>query len=307
MLEVLPRWATALSLAFALTGGACQREPAPTSAVPASDAGTTTAFPVQVTDDLGRSVVVPAPPQRIVCLLPSFTETVFALGAGDQVVGIDDYSDYPAETQHLPKLGGLYDTQIERALSLEPDLVLVSETNAARASLASGGAAVWAGSPNRFEDVYRIIELTGKLLGRKREAEALVTHMRAEIAAVEASVRSLPPVSVYYELDPTPYTVGPSSFLGVLLTKAGGVNIVPAALGDFPKINPELVLSSNPAVIIGASLEDIAQRPGWSELTAVKTRRVYQWASAEAHLLSRPGPRLPEGLRALAQRLHPRP
>jgi iron complex transport system substrate-binding protein len=307
MPEVLRRGATALSLAFAFIGvaGACQREPAPTRDV--LESGAMAAFPVEVGDDVGRSVVVPAPPRRIVCLLPSFTETVFALGAGDQVVGIDDYSDYPPATQRLPKLGGLYDTQIERALSLEPDLVSVSEANAARASLGSGGAAVWAGSPHRFEDVYRIIELTGKLLGRKREADALVTRMRAEIAAVEASVRSLPPVSVYYELDPTPYTVGPSSFIGVLLTKAGGANIVPAALGDFPKINPELVLSSNPAVIIGASLEDIAQRPGWSELTAVKTRRVYQLASAEAHLLSRPGPRLPEGLRALAQRLHPQP
>jgi iron complex transport system substrate-binding protein len=93
----------------------------------------------------------------------------------------------------------------------------------------------------------------------------------------------------------------------VLLSKAGGLNIVPATLGDFPKINPELVLSSNPAVIIGAALDDVAQRPGWGELAAVKTRRVYQWDSTEAHLLSRPGPRLPEGLRALAQRLHPRP
>jgi iron complex transport system substrate-binding protein len=254
---------------------------------------------------LGRSVVVPTRPQRILCLLPSFTETVFALGAGEQVVGVDDYSDYPAATQHLPKLGGLYDTQLERALALKPDLVLVSEASAVVASLSAGGAPVWAGSPRRFEDVYRVIEVTGKLVGRPREAAELLTRMRNEIAAVEASAHALPPVSVYYELDPTPYSVGPSSFIGVLLAKAGGLNIVPQALGDFPKLNPELVLSSNPSVIIGASLEDVARRPGWSALTAVKTRQVYQWSSSEAHLVSRPGPRLPEGLRALAQRLHP--
>lgn len=299
--------AVLLVLALAFVGYGCGREPSPASIRPARDIAAPTGFPVRVNDDLGRSVVVPAPPQRIVCLLPSFTETVFALGAGDRVVGVDDYSDYPAATQHLPKLGGLYDTQIERALSLKPDLVLVSESHAALTSLSAGGAAVWAGSPHRFEDVYRIIELTGQLLGRPRETTELLARMRAEIAAVEASVQALPPVSVYYELDATPYTVGPSSFIGVLLGKAGGVNIVPETLGDFPQINPELVIAKNPAVIIGASLDDVAKRPGWSALAAVKSGRVYEWSGAEAHLLSRPGPRLAEGLRALAQRLHPRP
>lgn len=301
------RPAAVLVLALALVGLGCGREPSPASIGPALDGAASVTFPVRVNDDLGRSVVVSAPPQRIVCLLPSFTETVFALGAGDQVVGVDDYSDYPEATQHLPKLGGLYDTQVERALSLKPDLVLVSESNAALSSLSAGGAAVWAGSPHRFEDVERVIALTGKLLGRPREAAELLARMRAEIAAVEASVRTVPPVSVYYELDPTPYTVGPSSFIGVLLSKAGGANIVPETLGDFPKINPELVIASNPAVIIGASLDEVTRRPGWSDLSAVKTRRVYEWSGAEAHLLSRPGPRLAEGLRALAQRLHPRP
>ncbi|MES1183130.1 MAG: ABC transporter substrate-binding protein [Myxococcales bacterium] len=306
MHRALARSAAAWSLALALAGSGCRGEPSPSS-LTTSDAGATHDFPVQVRDDLGRSVVVPARPRRILCLLPSFTETVFALGAGDQVVGVDDYSDYPPATQHLPKLGGLYDTQVERALALEPDLVLISEAHGAVAALASGGAAVWAGSPHRFEDVYRVIELTGTLLGRQREAAELVARLGAEIAAVEASVRSFPSVSVYYELDPAPYTVGPNSFMGVLLTKAGGRNIVPATLGDFPKINPELVVSSNPEVIIGASLDDVARRPGWGDLSAVKTRQVYAWSSAEAHLVSRPGPRLAEGLRALAQRLHPHP
>lgn len=309
MTDATSRGAKAFTLAcaLALVGSGCQCEPSSATAPTASEAGAAAAFPVQVRDDLGRLVVVPAPPKRILCLLPSFTETVFALGAGDHVVGVDDYSDYPAATEHLPKLGGLYDTQLERALALKPDLILVSEASAAVASLSAGGAAVWAGSPRRFEDVYRVIEVTGKLVGRPREAAQLMTRMRVEIASVETSVRSLPPVSVYYELDPTPYSVGPSSFIGVLLTKAGGSNIVPATLGEFPKLNPELVLSSNPAVIIGAALEDVAHRPGWGALAAVQTGRVYQWSSSEAHLLSRPGPRLPEGLRALARRLHPQP
>jgi iron complex transport system substrate-binding protein len=237
--------------------------------------------------------------------LPSFTETLFALGVGDRVVGVDDFSDYPGAAKNLPKLGGLYDTQVERALSLKPDLIFVSEGSAVVSSLSRGGAAVWAGSARKFEDVYRVIELTGKLVGRPREAALLVTQMQEQIATVEAGVRGLPAVSVYYELDPSPYTVGPSSFIGVMITKAGGVDVVPATLGDFPKISPELVVSTNPSVIIGASLDDVEHRPGWRGIAAVKNRRVYQWSPEEAHLLSRPGPRLPEGLRALARRLRP--
>ena len=300
---VVPRTVSALALAFALVAGGCKGGPSPP--VAASDAGVEAGFPVQVRDDLGRPVVVPTSPHRILSLLPSFTETLFALGAGDRVVGVDDFSDYPGAAKNLPKLGGLYDTQVERALSLKPDLIFVSEGSAVVSSLSRSGAAVWAGSARKFEDVYRVIELTGKLVGRPREAALLVTQMQEQIATVEAGVRGLPAVSVYYELDPSPYTVGPSSFIGVMITKAGGVNIVPATLGDFPKISPELVVSTNPSVIIGASLDDVEHRPGWRGIAAVKNRRVYQWSPEEAHLLSRPGPRLPEGLRALARRLRP--
>jgi iron complex transport system substrate-binding protein len=301
------RLAGALALAVAVQSG-CERESSVAShSAPARVAGSDDGFPLLVRDDLGRPVRVSTRPQRVLCLLPSFTETVFALGGGDQVVGVDEYSDYPAATERLPKLGGLYDTQVERALALKPDLILVSEASAAIASLSSGGAAVWAGSPRKLEDVYRVIEVVGQLLGRGHQAAELVLYMQSELDAVEASVRDLPRVRVYYELDPTPYTVGPTSFIGVLLSKAGGLNIVPPELGDFPKISPELVLFENPTVILGASSEDVARRPGWGELSAVKNRRVYQWSSAEAHLLSRPGPRLPEGLRAVARRLHPTP
>lgn len=298
-----------LTLAVALVGSGCRAKPSPgsPSKAAAADAGAEVGFPVQVRDDVGRTVRVASRPQRILCLLPSFTETLFALGAGDRVVGVDDFSDYPEAARHLPKLGGQYDTQVERALALKPDLIFVSESSPVVWPLSRAGAAVWAGSARKFEDVYRIIEVTGELIGRSREAASLVTQMRAQIASVEASVRGLTPVSIYYELDPAPYTVGPSSFIGVLIAKAGGVNIVPAGLGDFPKINPELVVSSNPSVIIGASLQDVERRRGWGKISAVSNHRVYQWSPEEAHLLSRPGPRLPEGLRALARRLHPEP
>lgn len=298
------RFAFVLLLAFASSG--CQRGASPDRrAAPRELAAS--GFPLRVRDDMGRLVVVPAEPKRIICLLPSFTETVFALGLGERVIAVDDYSDYPPEARRLPKLGGMYDTQIEPALSLHPDLVLTPEGGSTVWSLARGGAAVWAGSARKFEDVFRVIEETGRLVGRAREASELSSRLRAEIASVEASVQALPPVSVYYELDSTPYSVGPASFIGVLLAKAGGKNIVPAALGDFPKLNPELIVASDPEVIIGASLDDVARRPGWSGLSAVKNRRVFNWSPEEAHLLARPGPRLAEGVRALARYLHQTP
>ncbi len=128
--------------------------------------------------------------------------------------------------------------------------------------------------------------------------------MRLTIADRAAGM-AIKKVSVYYEIDPTPYTVGPNSFIGVLLTKAGGLNVIPAALGDFPKISPELVVSANPAVIVGTSREDAAGRPGWGNVAAVRSGRVYRLTAEQDRLVNRAGPRVAQGLRVLAKLLHP--
>jgi iron complex transport system substrate-binding protein len=110
---------------------------------------------------------------------------------------------------------------------------------------------------------------------------------------------------VYYELDATPYAVGPRSFVGELLAKAGGDNVVPADLGEFPKVSPELVTAADPEVILGATLEDVARRPGWERITAVRNKRVFSFTPEERAVIVRPGPRLAAGLTALANRLRP--
>lgn len=295
------RWHGLLGVVLVLAGCAKATPEREGNTRPVSSA----AFPVSVVDDSGRSVLVPRAPLRIITLLPSFTETVFALGVGARLVGVDDFSDYPNEVARLPKLGSAYDTQLERVLALKPDLVLLSDDSKAAAALAGNGVHVFGASPRKLADVFRVIERTGELLGRKAEALALTARMRAELVELENRVKGAPKVSVYYELDPTPYSVGPHSFIGVLIQKAGGQNIVPASLGDFPKLSPELVIVQNPSVIIGASLEEVRARAGWSQIAAVQSGRVYKWAAAEEHLLSRPGPRLPQALRALIAKLHP--
>ncbi|MDP9150627.1 MAG: ABC transporter substrate-binding protein [Myxococcota bacterium] len=285
---------------------ACGRAPS-SRAFASSDGPTASAdgFPLRVRDDRGKTVLVPKEPKRIVALLPSYTELLFALGVGDRVVGIDDFSEYPPEANLLPRLGGLYDTHLEAVLSLRPDLVLISDPNGAAAALEQNGIAVWAGDAPKFEDVFRVMKLVGALVGKPTEARRLSERIRAEIAALEGRLRGSPRVRVYYEIDPTPYAAGPTSFLGEMLAKAGGDNVVPGGLGDFPKISPEAVIAGDPEVIVGASLAEVAARPGWGAIAAVRNGRVYKLSPAESHVVVCPGPRIAAGLEVVARHLHP--
>ena len=261
-------------------------------------------FPTSVVDGLGRTVTIAREPRRIVSLLPSHTEMLFALGAFDRVIGVDDFSDYPPEATKLPRLGDLYTVRTELLLSSKPDLVLASDFSPGVPTMAGAGLTVWAGSPRTVEDVCRVATTLGALIGRTAAARALCERVDRDILAVEQSARSATRKRVYYELDATPYAVGPRSFIGELLAKAGGDNVVPAELGDFPKVSPELIAAADPEVILGAPLEEIARRPGWEHLTAVQTKRVFALAPEERAVVVRPGPRLAEGLSVLVRKLH---
>jgi iron complex transport system substrate-binding protein len=302
----------AFLLVTTLGMAACARKAAPTGAAaggaPAGDAGAAplrTVYPLEVRDDLGRAVTLRAAPRGVVSLLPSHTQTLFALGIGDRVLGVDDYSDDPPEALRLPKLGGLYDAHLEQILSLAPDLVLLSESSSAVTALEQSGLTVWAGSGRTFDDVFRVIGAVGKMVDKADEAARLSEAIQKEIRNIEQRLESREKVSVYYELDTTPYTVGPSSFVGVMLAKAGGRNVIPPGLGDFPKINPEVVIAGNPSIILGAKLEEVAARPGWNRIAAVQTGRVYAMSAEDRLLVTRPGPRVADAVRAFARRLHP--
>ncbi|WP_221090949.1 ABC transporter substrate-binding protein [Deinococcus aquaedulcis] len=267
-----------------------------------------TRYPLTMTDDLGRAVTLKAEPRRVIAMLPSHTETLIAIGAGDRLVGVDRFSTYPANVvAALPKLGSAYQPNIEAILALKPDLVLADESSGSRLTekLAQAGLTVYGGSAQTYNEVFEKIAVLGKLTNREQGATRLITTMRAELAVLQQTVAGRPRVSTYYEIDPSPYSVGPNSFIGTLITKAGGRTIVPAALGDFPRLDPELIVKSNPQVIIGPSLNDARLRPGWPGLTAVQSGRVYQPTREELDALSRPGPRLPLALRTLIRLLHP--
>jgi iron complex transport system substrate-binding protein len=145
----------------------------------------------------------------------------------------------------------------------------------------------------------------GKLLNREAQARNVVAKIRADIARVEILTKHARKVRTYFEIDPTPYTVGPNSFMGVLLTKAGAQNVIPADLGDFPQISPELVVKQNPALILGVDRAAVLKRPGWNTIAAVKSGRVLNVPTELNTMLGRPGPRLGEALRGLAKLVHP--
>ncbi len=267
-----------------------------------------TAYPLTVTDDLGRRVTLRSEPRRIVAMLPSHTETLVAIGAGSKLVATDIFSNHPkAVTDRLPKVGSGYQPDLEAIVALKPDLVLADESTGSRLTekLAAAGLTVYGGTAQTYNEVFEKIAVLGKLTNHETGALNLITRMRTELNTLQASVANLPKVSTYYEIDPTPYSVGPNSFIGALLSRAGGQTIVPAALGDFPKLDPELIVRANPQVMVGLTLAEAAGRPGWAGLQAVQRGKVFQPTPEENDAISRPGPRLPDALRALIRLLHP--
>ena len=271
-----------------------------------------TSYPLVVSDDLGRTVTIPSEPQRIVVMMPSATETLCAVGACDRIVAADDYSNWPPEVADKPKAGGLYNPNVELIASFEPDLVIGSKYGKLTEALEQLGLTVYAVDTQTYEDIFRTARNLGRLVNREAEAEALVARINADVFALETqAAKAADRPTVYYEIDATPYTVGPGSFIGTLIKKARGENVIPAELGLFPKISPELVVEKNPEVIVlgdapyGVTAAKIAERPGWAAVQAVKDGRVCELAKEQTDVVHRPGPRVAEGLRVLVDCFHP--
>ena len=271
-----------------------------------------TSYPLVVSDDLGRTVTIPSEPKRIVVMLPSATETLCAVGACDLVVATDDYSNWPPEVADKPKAGGLYNPNVELIASFEPDLVVTSKYGKLTEALEQLGLTVYAVDTQTFEDIFRTARNLGRLVNREAEAEALVARINREVYALESqAAKAKERPTVYYEIDATPYTVGPGSFIGTLINKARGVNAIPAELGLFPKISPELVVEKDPEVIVlgdaphGVTAEKVAARPGWSGIRAVRNGRVCELSQEAIDTIHRPGPRVARGLEVLIHCLHP--
>jgi len=197
---------------------------------------------LQIEDDRGVMVRLPAPPQRMVTLLPSLTETVCALKACARIVGTDRYSNWPAEVRPLPKTGGLDDAQVERIVALKPDLVLAAGSARVIGRLESLGIPVAALEPKSHADTRRVILAVAALTGQPGADELWARIQRDTDAAAARVPAALKGQRVYFEVDAAPYAAGPTSFIGETLQRLGLGNIVPTQQGPFPKLNPEFVV-----------------------------------------------------------------
>jgi iron complex transport system substrate-binding protein len=257
----------------------------------------------QLTDDRGVIVRFAATPQRIVSLLPSLTESVCVLGKCQRLVGVDRFSNWPAEVRALPKLGGLEDAPIEAIVALKPDVVLLAASSRVISRLESLGIKVLALEPKNFADVQRVLGQLGVLL-KVADTEQVWRTVDAALARAVASVPARAKgVKVYFEVSREPYAAGASSFIGELLTRLGAVNIVPAEMGPFPQLNPEFVVRAKPDVIMigDGSSQGLGQRPGWASLRAMREQRVCGFLPEQSDVLVRPGPRMAEAAQLLAQ------
>jgi iron complex transport system substrate-binding protein len=262
------------------------------------------ASPVVLRDALQREVTFASPPQRIVTLLPSLTETVCALGACDRLVATDRYSDWPPAVRALPKAGGIDDAQIELLVSLKPDLILISRSQRISGRLDALGLRCFALVTDSYADIARNVTRIGAMLALEERAARLNASIRdsvLEIGAQALAQRHGPGPTVYFEADGPPYAAGPASFIGELLERLGARNIVSADQGPFPALNPEYVVRHNPDVIFVSPAEatHLAERPGWGEIRAVREQRVCSFVPAIRDSIIRPGPRVAEGMRAL--------
>jgi iron complex transport system substrate-binding protein len=271
--------------------------------------------PGTITDDSGRKVQLNSAPTRIVSHVPGITETLFALGLGDKIVGDSEYCDYPEAAKTKPKIGGYFTPNIEEIVALRPDIVLtdgyVPELITKLDSLGIPLAVI---DPKDINGILRNIELLGNVTGSQKEATELTSDMKSRIDAVVNAVSNASRPSVFYVFDATdttkPWTAGPGSFVDALISLAGGENVAASASGPWIEFNMEQLINSNPDIILvdsshgtaAISPAQLKELPGWQNLTAVKENRIY---TIDGDLVNRSGPRIVQGLEDIAKILHP--
>lgn len=272
---------------------------------------------ITLTDGLGRSVSLAEPAARVVSLAPSATEILFAVGAGEQVIGRDSFSNYPEAAANIQDVGGsMGDYSFEVIASLNPDLVLATEINTpeqVKALEDLGLTVYYIKNPVQLDGLFPILETIGQLTGREAEASALVKDLTARVAAVTETVAKAQTTPlVFYELDGSdpakPWTSGPDTFMDQLIKMAGGINVGAVMQDAWAQISLEELLVQNPDLILlgdaayGVTAEQVAARSGWQTLSAVQNNAIYPFNDDTA---SRPGPRMVDALEELAKLLHP--
>jgi len=274
-------------------------------------------WPLVITDDLGNTIELQEYPQAIVSLSPSTTEILFVIGAGEQIVGRDEFSLYPEAALEVESIGSLWEgVPTEAILALEPDLVIaaqiVSEENI-QVLLDLGLPVYWQANPTDFEGLYENLLEISEITGHKEDTMALVAGLQNRVETVVTALTDVQVTpSVFYELDATdpanPWTTGKGTFIDYIITMAGGSNAASALQGEYAQISAEELIVVNPEIIMladalyGVTPESVAKRPGWDVIAAVQNGAIYP---IDPNMMSVPGPRLVDALEETARLIHP--
>jgi iron complex transport system substrate-binding protein len=305
--------ALALALLLALAaacGGEGDGGTAARPSTPTAVAAAAVQHPLTLTDGMGRSVTLPAAPQRIASLSPAATEILFAIGAGDQVAAVEKFSDFPPEAKTRQQLDA-FQPSVEAIAGAQPDLVLVffDPGNLVDGLARAGLTVLFLETPTSVDGVLEQIRLVGKVTGHPQQAEELVETMQRRIGVIQERLAAMEQgPRVFHEVDNQLFTAAPNSFVGDLYTILKAQNIAAGTAQAFPQLSQEAIIQQDPEVIIladvvaGESPETVKARPGWGGISAVKNNRIY---AIDPDIVSRPGPRLVDALETLAKLLYP--
>lgn len=286
-----------LLLALLALQGACAKEQAPLETTPMRE----------MTDDLGRKVKIPIKVNRAVSLAPNLTENIFAIGAGDKLVGVTTYCDYPVEAKQIQKIGDTISPNIESIIALKPQIVFVSTASQIQAftqTLEKNDIQVFVTDPNSLEGITRNLRQMGEIFGTSGRAEELVKDMEARLVAIKEKTSATPPVKVFIQISREPlFTAGQDSFVTEMLGYAGGESVTRIVPTAYPRISKESALALEPeAIIVTAGAGNEEPNDVFKDSPAVKNKRILR---VKADLLTRPSPRIVEGLEETAKLLHP--
>ena len=304
--------AIVLTLAIVACAGPAGSGSTPPPSTPAATAtpAPTAAFPITLTDDEQTEITIPSEPRRIVSLTPAATEILFAIGAGDRVVAkVEDITPWPPDADDLPVVATFQGVEVERIVDIDPDLVIAGgvgftdpEAVAQLRRLQIPVIVVYADST---DGAFRDIELIGDAVGEGPAARDLTASMRAAFDQVEAATAGLPKPRVFYEIDATSkiYTPAEGSVYAEMLNLAGSEPLLTdrsyeISLEEIVAFDPEIILLGSPF----ATPEQVGDRPGWGGIAAVRNGKI---VPVNDTIITRPGPRLVDGLRALARAIHP--
>jgi iron complex transport system substrate-binding protein len=261
----------------------------------------------EMTDDLGRKVNIPLKVNRAISLAPNLTENIFAVGAGDKLVGVTTFCDYPAEAKSIRKVGDTINPNMESVIALKPQIVFVSTASQMEAftkTLEGNGIAVFVTDPNSLDAIYRNLEQFGEIFGTQDRAAQLTAEMKARLNAIREKVGGEAPVRVFVQISKDPlFAAGRESFITEMIEYSGAISVTRDISAAYMRLSDETALAMNPEAIIipaGAGNED--PHGVFRESAAVKNGKVFR---VKADLLMRPSPRIIEGLEEAARDLHP--